>query len=204
MFSVGYIAEDSSGRRAFLKALDLSLAASAPDPTRELQELLSAFNFERDLLSHCRDRRLDRIVLAVDYGQIIVDPVLYASLVPFILFELADGDVRRVMGASRLFDSAWSLRALHQVAVGLSQLHRQEIAHQDVKPSNIMLFEGGSDTKVGDLGRASQVGQNPPHEASPVAGDRTYAPPELLYGDIPSDWRSRRFGCDAYLLGSFL
>ncbi len=202
MFSVGYIVEDGSGNQAYLKALDLSKAAQSPDPPRELQALLAAFNFERDLLAHCRDRRLDRVVLAVDHGQITIDPILYASLVPFIILERADGDVRAVMGTAQQFDNAWGLRSLHQVAVGLSQLHAQSIAHQDVKPSNVMLFEAGRGAKIGDLGRASQIGQAPPHDALPIAGDKTYAPPELLYGDLAVDWNARRFGCDLYLLGS--
>jgi eukaryotic-like serine/threonine-protein kinase len=204
LFSAGYIVEDGNGTRAYLKALDLSLAARSPDPTRELQALLAAFNFERDLLTHCRDRKLDRVVRSVDHGQVTIDPILYASLVPFIVFELADGDVRSVMGASNNLDTAWALRSLHQVATGVVQLHRQSIAHQDIKPSNVMLFASGADAKVGDLGRASLKGASAPHEALPIAGDKTYAPPELLYDDLSGDWQTRRFGCDAYLLGSLV
>ena len=203
-FSVGYIVEDETGSRAYLKALDLSKAALSSDPTRALQDLVTAFNFERDLLTACRDRRLDRVVTAVDHGQIILDPILYASLVPFIIFERAEGDIRALMAVSQKFDNAWALRTLHQVTVGLDQLHRSGIAHQDVKPSNVMLFEKGAIAKVGDLGRSSQVGKSPPHEDIPVAGDRTYAPPELLYAEIPTDWPARRFGCDLYLLGSLI
>jgi eukaryotic-like serine/threonine-protein kinase len=203
-FSVGYIVENANGQRAYLKALDLSLAFFSSDPTRELQAMTAAFNFERDLLVQCRDRRLDRVVIAIDHGQHAVDPMLFASVVPFIIFELADGDVRKVMSFAQQFDVAWALRTLHQVVTGLVQLHRNDIAHQDLKPSNVMLFSGGADAKLGDLGRASQQGFAPPHDGATVAGDKTYAPPELLYGEPPADWTSRRFGCDAYLLGSLV
>ncbi len=37
-----------------------------------------------------------------------------------------------------------------------------------------------------------------------VAGDPAYAPPELLYGYLDPDWNRRRFGCDAYLMGSMV
>ena len=35
-----------------------------------------------------------------------------------------------------------------------------------------------------------------PHDELDCAGDQTYAPPELLYGYIPQDWRVRRLGCE--------
>jgi len=43
-----------------------------------------------------------------------------------------------------------------------------------------------------------------PFDEEECAGDTTYAPPELLYGYCDPDWGLRRFGCDAYLLGSMV
>ena len=60
------------------------------------------------------------------------------------------------------------------------------------------------DLKLADLKRAAAEGLKPPHDEYEVAGDRTYAPPELLYHHVPPDWRRRRYGCDAYLLGSMI
>ena len=56
------------------------------------------------------------------------------STVQYIVFELADGDVRSVISAADDLDVAWAIRSLHHMAVGLAQLHRTGIAHQDVKP----------------------------------------------------------------------
>ena len=53
---------------------------------------------------------------------------------PYIILELADGDVRhRLRKVDR--QTAWALRALHHTATGLMQLHSQRIAHQDLRPS---------------------------------------------------------------------
>ncbi|MBB4383256.1 hypothetical protein [Bradyrhizobium sp. SBR1B] len=68
MFSVPYVVADKDGKEHFLKALDFSDAFNAPDPARALQNLTSAYNHERDVLEHCRDRRLSRVVLAVTHG----------------------------------------------------------------------------------------------------------------------------------------
>jgi serine/threonine protein kinase len=201
-FSVGYIVERPDGSRAFLKALDFSSALLSPDPAGMLLILTQAYTFERDLLARCRARRLDRVVQAISDGTVRVDATP-AGVVQYLVFELADGDVRTQMHAARAFDEAWALRSLHHIATGLRQLHGQGIAHQDVKPSNVMVF-GARYSKLGDLGRASALGESPPHEAMPVAGDRTYAPPELLYRAGPTEWSERRYGCDAYLLGSMV
>jgi serine/threonine protein kinase len=196
-FSHAYHVRSGDGTEAFLKALDYTAALKSPDPARALEALTTAYNFERDLLARCA--RMDRIVKAITHGSVEVEgyPVQY------LIFELADGDVRSFMAASHRIDLAWILRTLHQVATGLWQLHRSGIAHQDLKPSNILVFNASS-SKLADLGRAACADQQSPHDNLNCAGDLSYAPPELLYGHIPTDWRQRRLGCDAYLLGSML
>jgi serine/threonine protein kinase len=116
---------------------------------------------------------------------------------------MADSDVRSFLSASADIDLAWKLRSLHHVATGIHQLHSADIAHQDVKPSNILVFDK-SVTKIADLGSASQRGILCPRDDRDFPGDPAYAPPELLYGYRDPDWTTRRFGCDAYLLGSMI
>jgi eukaryotic-like serine/threonine-protein kinase len=117
---------------------------------------------------------------------------------------LAIADARRQMDSVRELELAWIFRTLHHVVAGLQQLHGNDIAHQDVKPSNVLVFRESEGRKLADLGRAWCAGHNPPHNNYVVAGDKTYAPPELLYGFVPPDERSRRFGCDVYHLGSMV
>ena len=101
------------------------------------------------------------------------------------------------------FDTAWAFRTLHQIAAGLRQLHSIGVAHQDVKPSNVLFVEADS-LKLGDLGRASLRGTVSPVDQLDVVGDRPYAPPELLYHQMDPDWDRRRLACDLYLLGSMV
>lgn len=200
-FSVGYIIENREGNKAFLKALDFSAALKAPDPARVFQALTEAFNFERDILATCREKRLSRVVTALDEGRIELPGGTYP--VQFLIFDLADGDVRSHTKTARAFDLAWTLRALHHVCVGLWQLHAHGIAHQDLKPSNVLVFKDDQ-MKVADLGRADRQGIACPFSSLSIAGAKPYAPPELLYGELQTDWRCRRFGCDLYLLGSMV
>ncbi len=198
-FSEAYIVKDKRGDRAFLKALDYSRALQAHDPASELQRLTESYNFERGLLQLCRSRRFDRVVSALADGKVTVA----GEVVQYIIFELADGDLHDHADVLTELDIAWILRSLHHVATGIRQLHSQDIAHQDVKPSNVLVFNRDV-SKLADLGRSARRGAHAPHDSLTIAGDATYAPPELLYGYLLPDWSARRLGCDLYLLGSMI
>lgn len=201
-FSVGYEAVDHSGRRGFVKALDLLGAMNklGSNTTEMLRWLLDTHEYERAVLHRCEGAT--RVVVAVDEGE-YRDPSVPQIPVPYLVFDLAEGDIRS-QRVNAEFDSAYRLRTLHHATVGLSQLHTRRIAHQDVKPSNLMVF-ANSGTKVGDLGRAIDGINGSPFDSLAVAGQTDYAPPELRYdGHQPGTWEEHRLGCDVYQLGSIL
>ncbi len=202
-FSTSYIVRSETGEEAFLKAMDYTKALESPDPARALQLMTAAYNFERDILEKCKSKHLSRIVRVLDYGTLPSQKGNPSSVVQYLIFELAKHDIRSFVGWERNFDTAWSLRTMHQATAALQQLHSLEIAHQDLKPSNVLIFEDDQ-SKLADLGRAFDRHSRSPHDESACAGDLTYAPPELLYSHVPADWRVRRLGCDLYLLGSLV
>lgn len=209
-FSIGYIAtkkgkDGKAPTEAFLKVIDVE-SALQPHPGTTLMQrlkcLADSHTFECAILDICDKASLDRIVRILGKGELPPQPGMPTEI-PFILFELADGDVRKVIAKSDKLDDAWRLRVLHDSAVGIQQLHSQDIAHQDLKPSNVLIFnESGKRAKLGDLGRASSKGLPAGHDTFDVAGARSYAPPEQLYAIVPSRWEDRRQGCDLYHLGS--
>ena len=201
-FSCSYIVE-KNGMKAFLKAIDYLRAFSHPNTATVLQALTEAYNHEKDLCFQCSDKHLSRIVKAIDAGATYVDPSIAFTKVEYLIFELAESDVRKQLENLETFDHAWVLRSLHQAAVGINQLHTIGVAHQDVKPSNILIFNGEG-SKVADLGCASFKHRASPRDEFCFAGDASYAPPELLYGYISPDWNKRRFACDMYLMGSLI
>lgn len=198
-FSIGYHVTAADGSGAFLKAIDFSSAMNKSDPARALQELTEQFNFERDLLDHCRNKGMDRVVRAVDSGLVR----LTSGPVQYLIFELAERDVRAERDRRGEQDVTWMLRSLHHIATGLKQLHSAWIAHQDLKPSNVLVFEDMI-SKIADIGRASTRDGLRLYDEYQYAGDGRYAPPELLYGYKDGDWIRCRFGCDMYLLGSMV
>lgn len=200
-FSVGYIVRDNSGNLAFLKALDFSEALKQRDPTILLQSLTTSFNYEKQLLKECKASKFDRVSVSVDDGEVQVGELHSVLPVPYLIFDLAEGDIRSKQDAARQFDLAFCLRALHHCGTGLNQLHSRHIAHQDLKPSNVLVFDN-ADCKVSDLGRSARLGTTSPIDDLMIPGDHTYAPPELLYGHASTDWRIRRLASDLYQLGS--
>ncbi|MGF6648545.1 protein kinase domain-containing protein [Paraburkholderia sp. GAS82] len=211
-FSVGYLAEKGSDR-AFLKAFDIGavmqMNGAGNDPSKmmlALQQLTSAFNAEDALLKFCSASKLDRIVRAIETGfaSPLAGTVAASPFpVPYLLFELAEGDIRKFVGKTNDVEDSWRFRHLHEVATGLLQLHTHRIAHQDLKPANVLVFskEGA---KIADLGRASRDGHVAPHDNLHIPGDKRYAPPELRYGETPSSWVDRREASDLYHLGSLM
>ena len=202
-FSYGYVVRSATRGEAFLKALDYSDALHDPQPAMKLQSMTAAFLFEANLVELCGQRRMTHVVRAIGRGTVLV-PGCAIPTVEYLIFELADGDVRTYLHVENQFDLAWVLRTLHHVATGLDQLHRAQVAHQDLKPSNVLTFQYGRNAKVADLGRASVKGQAALHDDNRIAGDWGYAPPELLYGALSVDWGIRRQACDMYHFGSLI
>ncbi|MCG5443362.1 protein kinase [Micromonospora sp. NIE79] len=207
-FCTGYLVENEDGSQGFCKALNLARALTSPDPARLLEELTKAYNFECEVLEKCADAKMSRVVLAVGKGVVEV-PGFYFPRVNYIIFERADGDIRAALNSAAHLDIAIRLRCLHHVATGLQQLHQRHIAHQDLKPSNILVFSHQTQpepvvNKISDLGRATDRAIPARHDQFGIAGDPSYAPPEQLYGDTPTDFGARRLACDLYQLGSLI
>lgn len=202
-FSVGYLVSHPDGRSGFLKALDFSRAQKAPDKVRALESMTRTYNFERDVLALCRGANLNRVVIAISDGSLSVPDAPFGEVF-YLIFELADGDIRKHAVMTNLFDAIWSLHALHNIATGLGQLHGQGIFHQDLKPSNVLVFDEGKTSKLADLGRSHCATISAPHDSELLAGQPYYAPPEHLYNYWMSDQKKSRAAADLYLLGSMI
>jgi serine/threonine protein kinase len=93
---------------------------------------------------------MDRVVQSIDFGHVVVDHTDLGR-VDYLILEIADGDVRSFLSTCNKIELAWKLRALHHIATGIHQLHAADIAHQDVKPSNVLVL-GATISKIADLG----------------------------------------------------
>ena len=203
-FSVCYKVE-KDGETCFLKAYDfakfLSISVPGSKIVDVMNEMLTAYQYERDLSEFCKNKHVTKVSFVKEAGEEVVTG--YAiSIVPYLIFDMADGDIRKKLDFSAKLDYAWRLKSLHEIAVGLKQLHAIEVSHQDLKPSNILVFDTNS--KIGDLGRSMCRDIDGPYNKRAFTGDNTYAPPEIMYGYYEKDWLKRVFATDSYLLGSLI
>lgn len=188
----------------FLKAFDFAKFFQITPKKKVVDvmgDMLNAYRYERDLSKLCEKNHVTKVSFVKDAGEEEVDGYSF-SIVPYLVFDLADGDVRHKLYISEKLDFAWRLHSLHDIAVGLKQLHQIEVSHQDLKPSNILLFK--EESKIGDLGRSVCRKLESPYEGNKFTGDLNYAPPEIMYGFYEMDWHKRVFAADCYLLGSMV
>jgi serine/threonine protein kinase len=201
-FSTGYSVVDADGNEGFLKAFNYLYAFSggAGSSVDVMKAMVDNFTYERNLLEFCSNHKMRRVVTAIDSGEYSEQGEVFS--VPYLVFEVATSDLK---SHPRLTNPGlkWKLTAFHGALVGLGQLHRKRIAHQDIKPSNILVF-GLDVSKISDLGCATQQGNSSRFEVEGPAGDLRYAPVELLYRHCSLDWDTRRFGADFFMMGGLL
>jgi len=198
--SARYHVTGPKGERAFLKALDFFRAYEAKDTLAAMDDIISSIRHERDLIEMCGESKMSRIVRGLAYGDIRLEENEHA--VWYLIFELAEGDVRHELAKIDPNEQAWRLRTLHQAAVGLTQMHRRGLCHQNVKPSHLLAF-GELGVKIGDLSTTSRDGMPAPLFDADSPGDPIYAPPESLY-DFRHGQGLERRARDMYLFGSLI
>lgn len=203
-FSVCYLVE-KDGETCFMKAFDIMKFNSISLPGTSMMDVMNdmstAYKYERDLSTYCSKKHVTKVSFVKEAGEAIVNGYSF-SIVPYLIFDLAEGDIRKKLDFSAELDYAWRLKSIHDVAVGLKQLHAIEVSHQDLKPSNVLVFSGES--KIGDLGRSMCRDVDGPYNKEVYTGDWTYAPPELMYRYYEKDWIKRVYATDCYLLGSLI
>ena len=126
------------------------------------------------------------------------------------MFELAESDVRVHVDKRIQFDTAWTLGALHDLAVAIQQLHSGKVSHNDIKPENLLVFRDMNFRdrlqKLADLGCATSPLIVSIYDDALCAGDPRYAAPEALYRSASSQvctFEARR-SMDIYHLGSMV
>ena len=200
-FSSCYTVRDEEGNLAFLKAYNYLYAFGGRGNSADILRFMTEnFTYERDLLIFCREHKMKRIVTAIDSGD--YGEAGESFNVPYLVFEIAKGNLKSDKTIKNP-DLAWKLAAFHGALVGLKQLHQAKIVHQDIKPSNILIF-GKDFSKLADLGSATKYGNPSNWFQDGHAGDQRYAPIELLYGYYSTDWDTRRCGADYFMMGGIL
>ncbi|MEY3379868.1 MAG: hypothetical protein RL468_466 [Pseudomonadota bacterium] len=204
-FGIGYTATDlDDGSRRFVKVVDFRSRMSDLSQLRQLLELA-----EFEVVMHKACMRMSKVVRMVGHGQLAFqtptnpDPYNYLCLV----LERGDGDIKSHVDFRPDRSPYWKLWVLREVALAIVQMERAQLAHNDIKPSNVIRFPSNGvshNIKLGDLGRAVTKSGTGPFDGYGWAGDPRHKPLEVLYGWEEPEWQNRRTAADAYMLGNLV
>lgn len=129
-------------------------------------------------------------------GQFINSPHVLKALTPprprrflYALTEYVEGETLADWMARNPRPSLdEARRILDQIVKGLRAFHRNDIIHQDLKPSNIMIDRTGT-VKIIDFGSVRVAGLEElrgPGTMATLLGTRDYTAPEYLRGEPPT------------------
>lgn len=206
------------GTTAIMKVLnyDKCLNATCLDGAKDQDELLareaSAFHFETELAKSCAGKHMGNVIRYIDSGELKLSDYVVKN-VSYIIYEMSEGKIGDFLRFSSKSDFITDLgllvdklKSLHQVAKGVKQLHTHLIAHHNITPFSIEVFDSNTLVKVGGL-QKSRTRQQTIH--SPIAaklfdGDYTFAPPEAYFGYKLSEEMATYYQIDTYMLGNLI
>lgn len=118
----------------------------------------------------------------------------------FMLFELLDMDLYRMMQMRKLNDDPFSHEEVRhiimQIANSLEYIHSHGFFHRDVKPENILIYKKTT-VKLGDFGLVKEIRHPTPF--TEYVATRWYRAPENVLGS-----RSYNYPVDIFALGCIM
>ena len=105
---------------------------------------------------------------------------------PALALELLDGDLARHLDALQargdVVPLAQALDWIAQVNGALAKVHQYGWRHLDLKPSNLLLADGGATLKLADFGTGRALADRAPH---PYTGTAAWQAPEQFFAQDP-------------------
>jgi len=123
---------------------------------------------------------------------------------PALALELLDGDLARHLDAVQArgdaIPLALALDWTAQVNGALARVHQYGWRHLDLKPSNLLLADGGATLKLADFGTARALADRAPH---PYTGTAAWQAPEQFFAQDDGVYRTDA-RADYFALGALL
>lgn len=196
--TLSFLGTNPKDERALVRVLDLRVDPATPDALKDLEMRLQVFNYQKDLIERLADERLHGIVRGLHSGSILFATAPLGR-VYYLIVEWSDDDLRSQVALHEHFDASYALRVLHQAANALHELHLRNVAHQSVRPANVVFLDQRA--KLGEFSCAVD-GHKPRPDGAPTL-DWTSAPPEILY-QVAVESMDSRCLVDIYQLGSLI
>jgi streptogramin lyase/predicted Ser/Thr protein kinase len=165
---------------------------------RKVALKLLATEWAEDERFRARFLRESRLAASLDHPNVI--PIYEAGETDGLLciaMRYVDGtDLKRLLRLEGALDAEQAIGYCAQVAAALDAAHARNLVHRDVKPSNVLVADGGH-CYLADFG-LSQAADHRDGQTGQFLGSVDYAAPEQIEGK-PLDGRA-----DVYSLGCLL
>lgn len=136
--------------------------------------------------------------------ELQVDVECGSSITIYHALEALDSDIRRDIEVRKETGSLYSeieLReVLYQTSQALAYMHKQKIAHRDIKPGNI--FRTGEVYKIGDFGDFYEIKHGSTTKSA--AGTTGYMSPQLREACVSGECEYSPVKADVFSLGATL
>lgn len=150
-----------------------------------IKEVRLPGGFPESAASQLRERTLREaraIAMLAHPNVIVLHDVASAGGEPFVVMELLSGrSVADLVAAHGPLSSSQAAGVADAVAAALETAHHAGITHRDVKPSNVLLGEGGQ-IKLTDFGIARNVSEDTMTGTGVMLGSPAYIAPEVAAG----------------------
>lgn len=210
-----YVEKD--GEKAIMKVIDSEMCNTG-DKEEGLSRnaLLSrettSFNYETKIAEACAGQHMGNVIRYIESGEVEFEDYPIPT-VTYIVYEQSEGKIGEFLTFSSKASFAADLKmlidklkSLHQVAKGVRQLHTHFIAHHNITPNNIEVFESKGKFKLSGLqtSRSQQPDLQSPEHYRLFNGDLTFAPPEAFFAYKISDEMVAYYQIDNYMLGNMI
>ncbi|WP_197444237.1 serine/threonine-protein kinase [Maioricimonas rarisocia] len=159
--------------------------AHDPDLSRTVAIKVLAPHLAQSLTARRRFQREARAAAAISHPHVLtIHHVEEQNKAPFLVMEyIAGGSLKEFVAERGKLDPVLAIQLCCQIAQGLAAAHAQGVIHRDVKPSNVMLHEGGVRVRIADFGLARAAFDNSDLTSHDHAvGTPAYMAPEQLRG----------------------
>ena len=212
-----FFSVERDGRKAIMKVIDNEKCYTGDKEEGLSRNALvsretTAFNYETKIAEACAGKHMGNVIRYIESGEIEIDSYPIPT-VTYIVYEQSEGKIGDFLHFSSkasftadmkmLIDK---LKSLHQVAKGVRQLHTHFIAHHNITPQNIEVFDSKGKYKLSGLhtSRSQQQDLQSPEHYCLFNGDLTFAPPEAFFAYKITDDMVSYYQIDTYMLGNMI
>lgn len=153
----------------------------------------SKFYREIDAIKACNEMQNPNVVDIYADGHLFVSTEHGKMAFPFYVMDYVDYDLKKYLEEIDL-DFNERINICLQIATGIRGLYDAGYYHRDIKPDNILIFDG-REMKVADLGLAAHRDDDESDQEYGIIGPRGWLSPEAMNKYLSVGFNDKNYDC---------